>query len=1144
MSEQDSAPGELSALLARLDPAQRQALLSQLDGAANPAGAGAVGRADKGAAGEVPRAQVARRGAAQAPLSFAQRGLWFLHHLRPQDTAYHICYAIEWDRAPDVTALNSALDVLVGRHEALRTVFPAIDGEPRQVILPAMSVPLAEVDLGSGDSAGEQKWTQSAAAQPFDLERGPLIRATLIHSGGRATLVIAVHHIIFDARSTEILLGELAVLYDAQVAGVPHRLAPLPVQFADFAAWQHELLAGTALDQDRAYWHAKLAGAQALALPVDRQRGRVLRSAGAVHRFEVPAELRARLAGVGRRRDATLNMVLLAGYFALLYRYTGREDIVVGTSVTSRSRPELEDLIGYFLNTLVLRSALAAELPFGALVEQVRTTVLEAFEHGDMPFEQLIEDLAPEREIGALPLVPVLFAFATRGDAKQGDAGSGLAARGVTSRGARADLTLMFFDGSDGLHGALEYDLGLFDADTIERMGGRLLRLLAAAAAAPDTTLGGLPITADWEAAELAGWNTATGPTWPADTLVTMVTDQARRAPFAIAVSDEQTQISYAELDRRSDLVASWLAAAGTGTGQPVAVLLPRSAEQVVALAGILKAGGAYLPLDPGYPPGRLRFMGADAGARVVITRAHLAELAAEVLPGSDRVLLIDQPSDDQVSVPAGGSSPRRGLVHRDQPAYFLYTSGSTGRPKGVVNTHRGLINRLGWMLDHFGVTSADVILYKTPMSFDVSLWELVLPLMAGAHLVAAGPHGHMDPAYLTDLIERHGVTMVHFVPSMLQAFLAGTDPARCSSLRQVLCSGEALSAALRDRYYSAGFAAELQNLYGPTEAAIDVTHWACGREDAGEVPIGVPIANTASYVLDPRGQQLPAGIPGELWIGGCQLALGYAGRPGLTAATFCPDTFGSQPGGRLYRTGDIARRRRDGALEYLGRQDQQVKLRGHRIELAEIEVALRAHDRVSDAVVLLTGTGQDARLVAYIVPAGDVSEGGPPSHAELRDHLGRALPAYMVPSSYALIDAIPLTANGKADRNALAAVVPQAVRPAEYVAPRDSFEMAVADLFTELTGAERVSAHDGFFEIGGHSLLALRLRARVHRDFGVDLPLGQVFEDPTVAGLAAKIVRQITEWADAAELLAGSSSASLHPGEESGPAFAAEGEP
>jgi amino acid adenylation domain-containing protein len=1117
--QEGAVPVEIAELLARLDPAQRQALLGQLESEPLNQGSDRHVSSDdmRSVSSDLP-APIGIRCAAEAPLSFAQRGLWFLHQLRPEDTAYHICYSIEWQQRLDVAALNAALGDLVARHEALRTVLPAMDGQPRQVILPAMRVPLTEVDLASGDSAGEQKWTESAASQPFDLERGPLIRATLIRTGSRNTLVVAVHHIIFDARSTEILLSELPALYAARLAGTPHALSPLPVQFADFAAWQHELLAGPALDEDRAYWHAKLAGAQAVALPADRQRGRMLRSAGSARRFEVPAELRTALAAVGRKHDATLNMVLLAGFFALLYRYTARKDIVLGTSVTSRSRPELEGLIGYFLNTLVLRCAVAPGQSFGALVGQVRTTVLEAFEHSDMPFEQLIEDLAPERETGALPLVPVLFAFSTRGRPSETSA-SPMTVRGVTSRGARADITLMFSDGPDGLRGVIEYDVGLFDADTIERMCGRLLRLLTAAAAEPGTPLGRLPITADWEAAELARWNATGEQARPADSLALMATSQARRNPASIAISEDDVDISYAELDERSDLIASWLRAAGIGAGQPVAVLLPRSAEQVIALAGVLKAGGAYLPLDPAYPPGRLSFMRADAGASVLITRSDLAALAglaggvpgAGGVSGAGRVLLVDRSWEDQIPAGAQEASPPV-VVHPDQPAYLLYTSGSTGQPKGVVNTHRGLINRLGWMLDHFAATARDVILYKTPMSFDVSLWELVLPLLTGARMVVARPDGHMDPSYLTGLIERHGVTMIHFVPSMLQAFLAGTDASRCTSLRQVLCSGEALSAAVRDRYYAAGFTAGLDNLYGPTEAAIDVTHWACDPAQPGDVPIGHPIVNTTAYVLDSGGEQLPTGIPGELWIGGSQLALGYVGRPGLTAASFCPDVFQRQPGGRLYRTGDVARRRRDGALEYLGRQDHQVKLRGHRIELAEIEVALQRHELVNDAVVLVANQGGDARLAAYIVP-----EGTAPSPGALREHLGQLLPAYMMPASYAFVEAMPLTANGKADRNALRVIVPQADRSADYVEPRDSFEAAVADLFAELTGTERVSADDGFFEIGGHSLLALRLRARLHRDFGVDLPLSQVFDDPTVAGLAAKIVKQITEWADAA---------------------------
>lgn len=1113
----------LEELLASLDGEQRKALLAQLENDdVNQSSPEAV-LADIDT--------ISRRASASAPLSSAQRGLWFLHQLRPEDSAYNICYAIDWPRPPEVAALSAALDDLTSRHEILRTTFPAgAGGEPSQVVLPALHVPLAAVDLADDDLASYDQWTHRTSTQPFDLERGPLIRTTLIRSGARSTLVLAVHHIVFDARSAEILLTELVTLYQARLTGRPAGLDQLPVQYGDFAAWQHEQLADQTLGQHRAYWHGRLAGLEALQLPADRQRGWARTSAGAVRPFAVPAGLRSRLVAVGRQHEATLFMVLLAGFAALLHRYTGRDDLAVGTSVSSRNRPELEGLIGYFLNTLVLRCDLSQALSFGDLVAQVRQTVLDAFEHQDVPFEQLVEYLAPERELGVLPLVPVLFAFNASRSASQPAAAGQPVVRGVAGQGARADLTLTLYDSPQGLRGSIEFDLALFDPETIERMAGRLLRLLWAAALDPELPVFWLPIMTEEESAELASWNATAGVSAAAGTLTEMFARQARLAPGRIAVRDDLEQLSYAELDRRSERIAGWLRAAGIGAGRPVGVLLPRSVEQVVALAAVLKAGGAYLPLDPAYPPDRLAFMLADAGAQVVISRSGCAvpgdfaprtlDWPTSAVRSADEsprtVLLLDQPWPDASLAPLA-AAPAAEPVHPDQPAYIIYTSGSTGRPKGVVNTHRGVVNQLHWMIGAFGVSASDVIIYKTPMSFDVSLWELLLPAMVGAEMVVASPGGHLDPAYLTDLIERRGATMIHFVPSMLQAFLADADagtPARCRSLRQVLCSGEALTAAVRDRFYAAGLTAALDNLYGPTEAAIDVTHWACARDQDGEVPIGRPILNTTTYVLDARGEQLPVGIPGELYLGGDQLALGYASRPGRTGASFVPDPFSDQPARRLYRTGDLARWRLDGALEFLGRKDHQVKLRGHRIELAEIEGALRTHRSVADAVVLVAGAGGEARLVAYVVPAGDPA----PSTAGLREHLAGTLPAYMVPASYAVIARIPLTGNGKADRSALLAVAPQAIYATAYTAPREPFETVIAGLFTELTGTERVSAHDDFFCIGGHSLLALRLRARLHSELGVDLALSEVFDDPTVEGLTAKVIRQILAWAVAAE--------------------------
>ncbi len=1092
----------LGDLLASLTPQARKELLAQLErDEMNPLADAVVLH---GGMGDV----IGRRASDDAPLSYAQRGLWFLNQLRPEDIAYNVCYAIEWAEELDLAALRAALNDLTDRHEILRTVIPAPGGEPRQVILPSLPVPLEEVSLACDDSAGEDKWTQSAATQPFDLKRGPLLRAMAIRRGGRHTLVLAVHHIIYDATSTPILLRELVRLYDARVSAQPPGLPDLPVQFADFAAWQRDGLAGDALDAHRVYWRAKLDGLRPLALSADRQRSNASRSAGAMYPFNISDRLRASLVAVGGAHYATLFMVLLAGFVALLHRYSGRDDIAVGTSVTLRDRPELEALIGFFLNTLVLRTKLPADVTFGQLIELVQDTVLDAFEHKDMPFELLVEDLAPERSLGAMPLVPVLFEFSGTGPAASsgGGASKRVVTRSIPGHGARADLTLAFSDLPRGLRGNLEYDLALFDADSMERMCGHFLRLLEAGAERPDVPVRRLPIVTEAEEAELASWNATIGPAAAITTLTDMVRRQARLTPGKTAVRDDATHLRYADLDERSERVALWLRDAGIACGRPVGVLLPRGADQVIALAGVLKAGGAYLPLDPAYPAERLSFIQADAGAEVVITRSDL------VSPAAGRTLLIDKPWRPPDAAPAQWSEP----VHPDQPAYILYTSGSTGLPKGVVNTHRGLINRLGWMAEAFGAGPNDVILYKTPMSFDVSLWELVLPPMTGAEMVVARPDGHMDPGYLADLIEQHGVTMIHFVPSMLRAFLAAADPARCRTLRQVLCSGEALTTVLRDRFFDAGLSAALDNLYGPTEAAIDVTRWSCAAGQSGEVPIGHPILNTQVYVLDDNGEQLPVGASGELWLGGDQLALGYVGRPGLTAASFAPDPFHPEPGRRLYRTGDIARRRPDGAIEYLGRTDQQVKLRGHRIELTEIEIALRSHESVSDAVVLLANPGSDAKLAAYVVAGNQV-----PTSTELREHLGHALPAYMVPTSYAFVEHIPLTANGKADRNALRAITAVPVRAALFVEPRDDVEIAVASLFTELTDAEKISIYDDFFQIGGHSLLALRLRAALVSKFGIDLPLSEIFEEPTVEAVADKIIRQVLQCVDAAEIQA-----------------------
>jgi amino acid adenylation domain-containing protein len=1097
----------LEELLAALSPEQQADLLARLDGPAgaspeiSEAGAAAAAgsaadRADRAAGPGRP--VIRRAGAMQAPLSFGQRGLWFLHKLRPESTAYHISHLIGWPGPVDAAALSAALDDLAARHEVLRTRFPVIGGEPRQLILPALHVPLAQADLGEADP---REWARAALRAPFDVATGPLIRAALLRSGSRHTVVLTVHHIVFDAWSMEVLLRELTTMYRARAAGQAAALPPLPIQYADFAAWQRAELTGPALAELTAYWRGQLAGSrEPLALPADHRRTAAPRTAGATHRFTFPGELARVLAGLARQHGTTMFVVLLAGFQVLLHRYTGRDDIAVGAPVASRNLPETEGLIGYFLNTLVLRADLSGDPSFGAALDRVAGTVLDAMDHQDMPFDLLVEELAPQRAAGTLPLVPVLFAFSVR---HPGGA-DGPVARPVDTGSARADLTLAIEECDGELRGAAEYDLGLFRPDTISRLCGHLTSLLTAAATDPQTAISRLPLLTAAERDALAGWNATARPE-PAGSVAGAILAQAARTPAATAVRAGDLTVSYRQLDERSARLAGRLRAAGIGPGDPVGVLLPRGADLVIALVAVLRSGGAYLPLDPAYPAGRLGFMLADAGAKAVISHRALAQ----PLPAGRATLFLDDPDGGAGPADAagpGGAADRP--PHPDQAAYIIYTSGSTGQPKGVVNCHRGLASHMHWMLERYAPGPADVIVHKTPAGFDVSLWELLLPLMSGAEMVVARPDGHRDPAYLADLVERHGATMIHFVPSMLRAFLAAADLSRCGSLRAVLCSGEALPADLRDRFDACGLTARLDNLYGPSEAAIHVTAWSCGPGDAGEVPIGQPVPNTTAYVLDRRGAQLPVGVPGELGIGGAHVAAGYLGRPGLTAASFRPDPFAPGGGARLYRTGDIAARRPDGALDYLGRADQQVKLRGYRIELGEIEAALAGCAGISDAAVLLSGDGKAGpQLVAYLV-AGDQA----PSDPELRERLARSLPVFMIPAAFIRIAAMPLSANGKADRDGLRRIEPAAAAASYYTEPAGGIEAAVAAAIGEVLGLERVSATADFFDLGGHSLLALRLLALVQADFGVELALSEVFEDPTVQGVSGKIIRQLMD--------------------------------
>jgi amino acid adenylation domain-containing protein len=1073
--------------LAALSPEKRalfQALLKK-QGVAAPDG--------------IPR----RSDAGPAPLSFSQERLWFLDRLDPGSSTYNVPWTLRVQGALDVPLLERAFGEVVRRHDALRTTFALRDDEPVQHVAPPGEVRLPVEDL-SATPAGEReaelrRRVAAAAWAPFDLEAGPVYRAVLYRvDPADHLLLVSIHHAVTDGGSMGVLFRELNAVYAAFAAGKPSPLHPLSIQYADFAVWQRQQLSGARLEEELAWWRAKLDGAPAvLDLPTDRPRPPIRRYTGARRTVMLPPSLLERLKALALGDGATLYMVLLAAYATVLGRWSGQDDVVVGTPIAGRHHREAEELIGFFANTLVVRTELRGDPTFRELVARARESMLSTQAHAELPFEKLVAELAPERSLSHSPLFDVMFVLENATGVGATQTGWQVRAAASDSPGAKYDLILTAEEHPHGLMLVLHYAVELFDAATMDRMLAHLRVLLESAVAAPGTRISALPLLDGEDRARLAAWNATERAYPPADGVHRAFEAQARRTPDAVALVAEEGTLTYAQLDARANRIARRLAALGVRPGARVGVCLERGAGMVASLLAVMKAGAAYVPLDPGYPAGRLAGMLEDADVGALVTEARLADR----LPAHGAaVLALDA---DAAAIDAESAGPVDVDPDPDLPAYVIFTSGSTGRPKGAANAHRGVLNRLFWMQEAYGLTADDVVLQKTPFSFDVSVWEFFWPLMAGARLVVARPEGHRDPAYLAGLIEREGVTTVHFVPSMLAAFLDGADAGRCASLRRVVCSGEALSADLAARFHARmPSSTELHNLYGPTEAAVDVTYHPCVRDDARRtVPIGRPVANTQVHVLEPSGEPAPVGVPGELHIGGVQVGLGYLGRPALTAERFVPDPFSPIPGARLYRTGDRARWTAEGVVEYLGRLDFQVKVRGLRIELGEIEAALVAHPSVREAVAAVRAApGGDPLLVAYVVADGDGADAD-----ALREHLGRSLPEYMVPSAFVALDALPLSPNGKLDRRAL----PDpdfAARTRPYVAPRSPVERVVAGIWAELLRAERVGVDDDFFALGGHSLLAVQAAARAQDAFGVEIPLGYVFSQPTVAGLSAAL--------------------------------------
>jgi amino acid adenylation domain-containing protein len=1087
-----------------LTPEQRAQLERRLRGEASPAAS-------------APEPVRAGARAPRPPLSFAQQRLWFLDQLEPGSPFYNVPRALRFEGRLDPRALRESFAELTRRHESLRTVFPSADGEPFQLVRPprAADVPLADLSgLDAPAREAEARCVAEAeAAWRFDLGAGPLMRVVLVRLAPEEhVLLLNLHHIVTDGWSMQVLVRELTALYEAFAGGRPSPLAEPPIQYADFSAWQAGQLQGERLEQLLAYWRGHLGGAATtLELPTDRPRPAVQSHRGGTHSFFVEGEVADALARLSQGEGATLFMTVLAAFQTLLHRYTGQRDLLVGSPIANRGRAELEGVIGFFVNTLVLRATFEEGESFRGLLRRTRETTLEAYAHQDLPFERLVEELQPGRDLSRTPLFQVMFVFQNvPGGGEAGLAGARLVAQEVHATTAKFELTLTVMQTGRGLAGSFEYNADLFDRATVERMAGHLRVLLAGAAADPDARVSELPLMTDEERALVLEGRNATRRARDADDCAHHIFErQAALTPDRAALVFDGESLTYAELDARANRLARYLRRLGVGPESRVAISLERSTAMVVAVLGVLKAGAAYVPIDPSYPLERRRVMLGASGAQVLLTGRGLSgELGAE----GTRVVCWE---DEQEAVERESGAGPAFAVSGDNLAYVIYTSGSTGGPKGVALPHAALANLIEWHRDT--LLPAARTLQFASLSFDASFHEMFAAWATGGTLFLIAELERMDIAALCDFIDRHRIEKVILPVVVLQEMGSqkGEAAGTLTSLREITCTGEQLklTAAAAGLLKRLG-GCSLHNHYGPSESHVVTAYTFEGDAETWPAlpPVGKPVYNTRIYILDERMSPVPVGVHGELYIGGECLARGYLNRPATTAEKFVPDPFG-RGGERLYRTGDVARHLADGNIEYLGRRDEQVKIRGFRVEPGEIEAALARHAAVAEAAVCVADDPAGGkRLVAYVVPerSGDAPA---PAARELRAHLKERLPEYMIPAAFVTLDSLPLTPNGKLDRRALPDPGdPQEGLGREYVAPAGGIESALAAVWERVLGASRVGAHDNFFELGGHSLKATQVLSRIREQFGDAVTLRDLFSTPTVRELAEKIAERAAE--------------------------------
>ncbi|MBV8893552.1 MAG: amino acid adenylation domain-containing protein, partial [Acidobacteria bacterium] len=1006
------------------------------------------------------------------PASFAQQRLWFLDQLESGTAAYNLARAFRITGPLDVPALTRAFRVVVARHESLRTIFESVDGQPTQIVLTDVAVESPVVDLtGIPEQQREQEALRLASEEgrkPFDLTCGPLLRTLLIRlNSNQHLLVMVLHHIITDGWSIAILFRELTKCYEAFIRGEKPDLPELPVQYAEYAQWQREYITGEVLQEQVEYWKSQLSGAPTvIELPADHPRPAIHSWHGATEELVFDKAILARLKAMAQAEGATLFMASMAAFQALLWRYTMQDSILVGTPVAGRKEVEIENLIGFFVNTLVFRADFSDGLSYRELVRQIRAFALNAYAHQDVPFEKLVEQLVPQRSMDTTPLFQVMFTF--QNIPKQIFQISGLDMEELMFDTGIAKFYLSADAYEDnGLHFRFEYNTDLFDQSTIKRMIGHFARLVPGVLERPDQPLAQLALMTPEEEEEIALTLNPSPSEYPREsTIAKLFEKQARRTPDSTALLSQGRRFSYREINQQANRLARHLIESGARPGDLVGLALERSTEMIVALLAILKAGAAYVPLDPNYPAERLALMIEDAGVWGVVTLQEFTHNLGQV-----KLIALDR---DGEAIQSQSSTNPSVPISGDDRAYVIYTSGSTGKPKGVEATHRASINRFAWMWEKYPFRAGEICCQKTNLGFVDSIWEIFGPLLAGVPNLIVPQEALRDPEELLGLLASQGVTRIVLVPSLLRSLLEAAPDLgqRVPRLELWSSSGEVLSVELAKRFRIAHPKAKLLNIYGSSEVGADVTCYEVGDLDGrASVPIGHPISNTEIYIFDRHQSVVPRGVRGEIYVGGDGLARGYWKRPELTSERFVENRL---PGGsrRLFRTGDLGRWRGDGLLEYLGRLDSQVKLRGMRLELGEVEAALASHAAVQAAAVGVSGEGDQQRLVAYLVAA----EGQMPALADLRRYLRNKLPEHMVPATYVLLESLPLLPSGKVNRKALGeARGKRLTDDSTKLRPRSEVEKKLAEMWQELLKVDDVGVEQNFFEMGGHSLLVLR---------------------------------------------------------------------